>query len=156
MINSYELYSDFKKKGLKLTIQRKMVLDVILENYEEHLTCEEIYHKVKENCPNIGLATIYRTVSTFENIGLIQSMCLNNDSIRYQLKNPTEKHNHHHLICESCGAIIDMNDDLLEPLEKQIYSQKGFTVNNHRVQFFGRCSKCCEKSEQKKQKQNTK
>ena len=148
-LNSYGFYSVFREKGFKLTIQRKMVLDVILENYEEHLTCEEIYHKVKENCPSIGLATIYRTVAMLEEIGLIQSMYLNNDCTRYQLKDPTEKHNHHHLICESCGAIIDMNDDLLEPLEKKVFSQKGFTVNNHRVQFFGRCRKCREKLEQK-------
>lgn len=147
----YEFYNNFKEKGFKLTTQRKMVLDVILKNCEKHLTCEEIYNKVKENYPSIGLATIYRAVATFEQIGLVESMYLNNEGTRYQLKNPTEKHSHHHLICEICGEIIDISEDLLEPLEKKVFSQKGFTVNNHKVQLLGRCKKCREKLKHKKQ-----
>lgn len=142
IVKQSEFYSIFKEKGYRLTTQRKIVLEILIEYKEDHLSVKEIFDKVKEVYPHIGMATIYRTILLFKKMGIVQSVFLNDDYMRYQLKDPEEKHFHHHLVCEYCGAVFDIQDDLLELLEEQAFVQKVFTVTNHRVLLLGRCKEC--------------
>lgn len=144
IVKQNEFYKVFKENGYRLTTQRKIVLDILIEYKEEHLSIKEIFDKVKEIYPHIGMATVYRTILLFEKVGIVQSIFLNNDYMRYQLKNPQEKHFHHHVVCEYCGAVFDIQDDLLELLEEQVFIQKGFTVTNHKVVLIGICKECSE------------
>lgn len=132
---------NLKQKGYKLTTQRRAILDVIIENREKHLSSEEIYDLVKDKYPEIGLATVYRTLQLFEELGIIYKLNFDDGRSRYELYHD-EDHQHHHLICLKCGSVIEMEGDLLENLEEAIESTKDFEIVDHNVKFFGYCSKC--------------
>ena len=136
-----------KEKGLRVTKQRLIVLETIASRPEEHLTAEDIYELVKADNPEIGLATIYRTIQLLNELHLIDRINLDDGFVRYEMGNAhdREKHRHHHLICTECGKVFSFRDDLLEELEKRIKSTVGFTVIDHEVKLFGRCSECTEK-----------
>lgn len=131
-----------KERGLKLTTQRQAVLDIITENDGEHLSCEEIFDLVREDHPEIGLATVYRTLLLLESMELVYKLNLDDGCSRYELNKNKEDHRHHHLICTKCGAVAEVEEDLLESLEEQILKSKGFIVKDHRVKFYGYCKNC--------------
>ena len=136
------LKEDLKKKGYKLTPQRRAILDIIVECEGKHLTAEEIYDEVKKTCPEIGLATVYRTIALLEEIGVVSRLNLNDGCSRYELIHDDENHMHHHLICNRCNAVIEVEDDLLEELEDRISKEYEFKIVDHSLQFFGICKQC--------------
>lgn len=142
-----EFKSTLQTGGYKLTNQRKAVLEVISQNREKHLSTDEIFGEVKKKYPNMGLSTVYRTMQLFEKIGLVQHISLDDGRMRYQMANPEETHDHHHLICEICGDVIDVQEDMLELFEEKVFLKKGFKVTNHRVTVFGICKNCLDKQE---------
>lgn len=131
-----------KEKGCKLTTQRRAVLDILNDHRGEHLSTEEIYEHVRKKCPEIGLATVYRTVQLFEQINIIDRLNFDDGCSRYELSIDGGDHHHHHLICESCGKVIEVEEDLLEELEERIENKYYFKIKNHKVKFYGICSKC--------------
>jgi len=130
-----------QEKEYKLTPQRKTILKVLLDNQEEHLSAEDIYQIVKPDYPEIGLATIYRTLELLADIDVLQKMNFDDGKARYEFSNHDE-HHHHHLICLKCNKVIEFNDDLLDVLEKTISEKKNFEVVDHKLKFYGYCSKC--------------
>ena len=100
------LKEELKKEGYKLTPQRRAIVDTIVDNEGKHLTAEEIYDEVKKVCPEIGLATVYRTILLLEKVGVVSRLYLNDGCSRYELVHSDETHRHHHLICEVCNKII--------------------------------------------------
>jgi Fur family ferric uptake transcriptional regulator len=141
-VNEIEKFKEkLKDKGYKLTTQRRVILDVIMENRDKHLSSEEIYDLVRLKYPEIGLATVYRTLQLFEELGIVYKLNFDDGRNRYELYH-NENHQHHHLICLKCGAVIEMEGDLLENLEEAIEKTKDFEIIDHNVKFFGYCSKC--------------
>jgi Fur family ferric uptake transcriptional regulator len=136
------LREKFKEKGYKLTPQRKSVLDIILETEGKHLSAEEIYELVKQKYPDIGLATVYRTLLLFDSMELVYKLDLDDGCSRYELNTHKEDHRHHHLICTKCGSVAEVEEDLLESLEEQILKKNHFKVMDHRVKFYGYCKSC--------------
>lgn len=137
-----KLKINLKEKGYKLTPQRRAIVDIIIQNAGSHLTTEELYDLVKMECPEIGLATVYRTVQLLEELGVVSKMDLNDGCYRYELVREDENHQHHHLICSQCGKVIEVQGDLLEVLEHEIESKYDFKIKNHSVKFYGICSEC--------------
>lgn len=134
-----------KEKGLKVTKQRLLVLEAIAACPDKHLTAEEILELVKVGYPEIGLATIYRTIQLFAELRLIDRINLDDGFVRYEIGNPyacEQKHHHHHLICRKCGKVISFQDDLLEELEKKITETTGFVIVDHEVKLYGCCAEC--------------
>jgi Fur family ferric uptake transcriptional regulator len=142
--NEYE--NIIKEKGFKLTNQRKMILEVLYKNSSKHMTVEEIYNTVKKKCPEIGLATVYRTIQLLSELKLIGKLNLDDGFTRYEIGELTKRHYHHHLICEKCGKVIEVKDDLLESTEQLVYRNHGFKVTNHIVKFYGICDDCDKES----------
>lgn len=140
-----KLKSNLKQKGYKLTPQRRAIVDIIIQNSGSHLTTEELYDLVKNDCPEIGLATVYRTVQLLEELGVVSKLDLNDGCYRYELVREDENHHHHHLICSQCGKVIEVQGDLLEVLEHEIESKYDFLIKNHSVKFYGFCSECKQK-----------
>lgn len=136
------LKEDLKQKGYKLTPQRRAIVDTIIEKEGEHLTAEEIYDEVKKNCPEIGLATVYRTILLLEELGVICKLDLNDGCSRYEIVHKDENHRHHHLVCNECRGVVEVQDDLLEELEDVIEKSYAFKILDHSVKFFGVCEKC--------------
>lgn len=139
------LKEDLKKKGYKLTPQRRAIVDTIISNEGKHLTAEEIYDEVKKDCPEIGLATVYRTILLLEEMEVIYRLDLNDGCARYELAHDHENHRHHHLVCNSCGRVFEVEDDLLEELEQEIEGKYRFKILDHSVKFYGLCNECREK-----------
>lgn len=137
-----QLKTKLKEKGYKLTTQRRVILDVILENHGGHLSPEEIYDSVRDKYPEIGLATVYRTLQLFEQLNIIYKLNFNDGCSRYELSSSSNDHQHHHLICLNCGKVLEVELDLLENLELEIEKQKEFKVLDHNVKFFGYCKDC--------------
>lgn len=138
------LKEDLKKKGYKLTPQRRAIVDTIISNDGKHLTAEEIYDEVKRICPEIGLATVYRTIQLLEEMSVIYKLDLDDGCARYELVNKDETHRHHHLVCNRCGKVYEVEDDLLEELESVIEKKYKFSIEDHSVKFFGVCNECKE------------
>ncbi len=136
------LREKLKEKGYKLTPQRRSILDIILETEGKHLSAEEIYDLVKDRCPDIGLATVYRTMQMFDEVGLVYKHNFDDGRSRYELNHQNEDHQHHHLICIGCNKVIEVEEDLLEQLEAGIEKKYNFRINNHNVKFFGYCENC--------------
>ena len=132
-------------RGLKVTKQRLMVLEAVASRPEEHLTAEEIFELVKTGCPDIGLATVYRTIQLLNELRLIDRINFDDGFVRYEMGTGTEcgqKHHHHHLICMKCGKVISFRDDLLEELEDRITDTTGFSIVDHEVKLYGYCKEC--------------
>lgn len=142
-----KLKEHLKSQGYKLTPQRRAILDTIVENEGKHLTAEEIYDLVKEDCPEIGLATVYRTIVLLEEMGVVCRLDLGDNCSRYELVHEEENHQHHHLICTQCSKVIEVEGDLLEALEQSIEEKYKFTIQNHSVRFFGICNECANKKQ---------
>ena len=143
--NTIEFESILHSFGCKLTEQRQAILEIIEDKKERHLCIEEIFDEVRKTYPGIGLATVYRNLQLFEKLGLVHHILLDDGCMRFQVIDPMEKHRHHHLVCEICGDVIDVEEDMLEIIEKKLLSEIGFTVKDHEVQFWGICKKCAEK-----------
>lgn len=142
------LKARLKEKGLKVTNQRLMVLSVLEQNSGRHMTAEDIYELVSEDYPEIGLATVYRTLQLLWDMQLVDRLNLDDGCVRYEIGHLLKgdaKHNHHHLICRECNRVIPFGDDFLDDLERHIEEATGFHVLDHELKFFGLCRECMEK-----------
>lgn len=137
-----------RKKGLKVTNQRLLVLEVLAAHRDKHMTVEDIYELVREDCPEVGLATIYRTVQLLLDMKLIDRISLDAGCARYEIGEVFDgeiKHHHHHLVCNVCGRVIPFKDDLLEQLEESVEREMGFQVMDHELIIYGQCKECLKK-----------
>lgn len=133
-----------REKGYKFTSQRKNIFSVVLDNEGKHLNSQEIYELVCNKYPEIGVATVYRTLALLEEMGLIYGVNFEDGYRRYEIVKEEEQHRHHHLICLECGSIQEMTEDLLGTIEEEILRNNRFQVIDHRVKFFGYCRSCLE------------
>jgi len=130
-----------KDKGMKYTEQRAIILQILL-NIDDHLNAEEVHKIVKEKYPeqNIGIATVYRTLNFLEDVNLISSISFGKDGKKYE-GNVTKEH-HDHIICTSCGKIVEFFDEDIEKRQEDIATKNGFKITNHTMQIFGICEDC--------------
>ncbi|WP_024787730.1 MULTISPECIES: Fur family transcriptional regulator [unclassified Lebetimonas] len=140
-----EFKNILKKAGLKFTKQREIIFSTLYKN-PNHLTAEDLYLVIKKQYPelNIGIATVYRTLAMLEENSLISSIHCNNGK-----KFEIAKSHHDHLICTSCGKIVEFHNDEIEKLQEKIAKENGFKLTNHILQLYGLCEEC-----QKKEKKS--
>lgn len=138
-----EIENKLKAMDYKLTMQRKYVLRVLLENKDKHLSAEEVYNLVKKYFPDVGLATVYRSLEVFLLTDIVHSIDLGDGRKRYEFQfGAMDGHSHHHLICTRCGKVISVDEDWLEDLEGLLEKKHGFRVENHQLNLFGVCKDC--------------
>lgn len=136
-----------KDKGYKYTKQRQIVMDIFVEHDREHLTTEEVFQYASEKMPEIGIATVYRTVSLLDEIGFLTSLTFEDGIARYERRSKEEKHIHHHLVCNICHNITEVNGDFLDELEENIEKTEHFQITDHNLKFYGICENCREAKE---------
>lgn len=136
-------------KGYKLTPQREATLRILLENEEDHLSAEDVFLLVKGIAPEIGLATVYRTLELLTEMHVVEKINFGDGVARYDLRGDTNHHHHHHLICIQCGTMSEIKDDWLLPLEERLFAQLGFETVDHRLDFHGVCRSCRDLNENK-------
>lgn len=133
----------------KLTPQREATLRVLLENEEDHLSAEDVYLLVKEKSPEIGLATVYRTLELLNELNVVDKINFGDGVSRYDLRQEGATHFHHHLVCIECGAVDEIKEDLLEEVEEIVERDWKFKVKDHRLTFHGICYRCHESEDAK-------
>src|SRR5690554_5446612 len=126
----------------KLTPQREATVRVLLEHEEDHLSAEDVYLLVKEKSPEIGLATVYRTLELLNELKVLDKINFGDGVSRYDLRQEGAAHFHHHLVCIECGAVDEIQEDLLGEVEKIVFKKWNFEVKDHRLTFHGVCSRC--------------
>ncbi|QTH44530.1 transcriptional repressor [Cohnella sp. LGH] len=128
--------------GYKLTPQREITLKVLLENERDHLSAEDVFMLVRQKFPEIGLATVYRTLELLAELNIVQKMNFGDGVARFDLRQEGHDHMHHHLVCRVCGALEEIQDDWLLELEQRVANEYGFKVTDHRLDFMGVYQTC--------------
>lgn len=139
-----QIKKELQAKGYKLTPQREATLKVLMEREEDHLSAEEVFFLVKEKAPEIGLATVYRTLELLCELKVVDKINFGDGVSRYDLRKEGVNHFHHHLVCMECGSVEEIIEDLLGEVEKIVESEWGFQVEDHRLTFHGTCKQCQE------------
>ncbi|QHT60471.1 transcriptional repressor [Paenibacillus lycopersici] len=137
-----KIKQQLQSQGYKLTPQREATVRVLLENEEDHLSAEDVFMLVKDKAPEIGLATVYRTLELLSELHVVEKMNFGDGVARYDLRTDNNKHHHHHLICVQCGTMSEILEDWLGPLEERLEQEYGFMVVDHRLDFQGVCKNC--------------
>jgi len=130
--------SRLSELGYRLTPQRMMVLSAI-ENSVNHISAEEIYAKVRAKYPHVNISTVYRTLELLKNLGLVTETDLGGGRVRYH---PMDKGRHHHLVCQNCNRIIDLDESALASLKSRLLREYGFDADLKHLAIFGRCDDC--------------
>ncbi|HSR74698.1 MAG TPA: transcriptional repressor [Sulfurovum sp.] len=144
MITYASLLEEFqtllKDNALKFTKQRELVLKFLYEN-DEHFTPEDIYTLLKQQHPeiNIGIATVYRTLSLLEGANIASSISFGVQGKKYELG--LKKH-HDHFICKKCGKIIEFYDEIMEARQEEIAKKFNFKMTDHTMKIVGLCKNC--------------
>ncbi|MFB5661565.1 Fur family transcriptional regulator [Alteribacillus sp. HJP-4] len=129
-------------QSYKLTPQREATVRVLLENEEDHLSAEDVYLLVKEKAPEIGLATVYRTLELLNDLEIVDKINFGDGVSRYDLRKEGADHFHHHLVCIECGSVDEIQEDLLGDVEKIVERDWDFKIKDHRLTFHGVCHRC--------------
>jgi len=134
------VFSDYaEQKRLKMTPQRRLILDVFLRE-RGHVTSEELYNKVKLANQSVGQATVYRTLKLLSGSGLAKELDFGDGVTRYE---QTYGHSHHdHLICERCGKNVEVVDQDIEVIQERVAREHGFSLTGHVMYLYGICADC--------------
>ncbi|WP_150268387.1 Fur family transcriptional regulator [Paenibacillus tepidiphilus] len=140
-----KISQQFAAHNYKLTPQRQAIVNLLLANENEHLSVEEVYMRIKGGYPHLGLATVYRTLELLCELHIVEKMNFGDGVARYDLRGDEHDHMHHHLICNSCGRLMEIKDDWLLELEQRVEREYGFKVTDHRLDFKGTFNTCSRK-----------
>lgn len=126
--------------GIKTTTKKEYILRVLFES-KEHLSAEKILYllKTKYNI-DLGIATIYKTLTIYEDFAIVKSISIGEKNVKFYEINLYDHHDH--LVCESCGKIVEFFDNVIEKLQEKIANENNFIMKNHNTIIFGLCEKC--------------
>jgi Fur family ferric uptake transcriptional regulator len=125
---------------LKITPQRRKIVDMLLKSEGHHLSAEEFHMRLKNAGVNVGQATIYRTLKLLCASGLARDVRFGDGVSRYELEYGNDHHDH--LICEACGRQLEVVDKDIERLQELLAIRHGFTLTSHRMDLYGICDSC--------------
>ena len=131
--------SDLKKAGLKVTIPRVKILQILENAKSHHLSAEDVYRVLLESDEDIGLATVYRVLTQFEEAGLVIRHNFAEGHSVFELDSGTH---HDHLVCVKCGRVEEFIDSLIEERQQQVAKEAGYTITDHSLNIYGICAQC--------------
>lgn len=131
--------SDLRKVGLKVTLPRIKILEILEQHADRHLSAEEIYKALLDAKEDIGLATVYRVLTQFETADLVTK---HNFEGGYSVFELNQGEHHDHLVCVKCGRVEEFVDDTIEQRQEQIAKDAGFDITDHSLNIYGICPKC--------------
>ena len=134
---------DLKKAGLKVTLPRMKILELLQNADQRHLSAEDIYKLLLDADEEIGLATIYRVLTQFEAAGLVTRHHFESGQAVFEL----ERGEHHdHLVCIKCGKVEEFKNETIESCQDKIAKQAGYRITDHSLIIYGVCPDCQKKS----------
>lgn len=140
-----EILQQLKQMGCKLTPQRRMIVEALLEAGETDLTADEIYQRVRTIYPDVGLDTIYRNLRLLTRLSVVDEVKLPGKLAQYSLNRRAHKHE---LVCLDCGTEIPLSHCPIKELEAVAKEQYGFIISSHRIELLGHCPACASGSKQ--------
>ncbi len=127
---------DLRKAGLKVTLPRVKILDILTGNAARHLSAEDIYRHLLEANEDIGLATVYRVLTQFEAAGLVSRHHFEGGMAVFELN---RGEHHDHIVCMDCGRVEEFSDAGIEDRQHAIATERGFGLADHALILYGRC-----------------
>ncbi len=134
--------AELKATGLKATLPRLKILDIFQKNADRHLSAEDVYRLLLSENLEIGLATVYRVLTQFEQAGILSRNYFESGKAVFELN---EGNHHDHLVCVDCGRVEEFRDDVIEKRQHEVAAMHGFEIVDHTLAIYGRCEKCRKK-----------
>jgi len=131
--------ADIKKAGLKVTLPRIKILDIMEKSETRHLSAEDVYKHLLEDGEEVGLATVYRVLTQFESAGLVSRHHFDEGHSVFELN---QGHHHDHIVCVKCGKVEEFIDETIEQRQKDIAADAGFQITDHCLYIYGVCGTC--------------
>ncbi len=139
---------EIRDAGLKVTLPRIKILEILEQNPDLHVSAEDVYKRLLEKGEEIGLATVYRVLTQFEAAGLVQR---HNFESGYSVFELDRGGHHDHIVCVRCGRVAEFYDETIEKRQQKIAEEHGFEIKDHSLTLYGHCTdpKCKEKKGKK-------
>jgi Fur family transcriptional regulator, ferric uptake regulator len=128
---------ELKSTGLKATAPRLKILEVFQRGKQRHMTAEDVYRILLEGRSDVGLATVYRVLTQFEQAGILIRSHFESDKAVYELD---EGQHHDHLVCLDCGKVEEFYDAEIEKRQHAVAKAKGFTISDHALSLYATCN----------------
>jgi Fur family ferric uptake transcriptional regulator len=129
---------ELKSTGLKATLPRLKILDVFHRGSQRHMTAEDVFRVLLEERSDIGLATVYRVLTQFEQAGILSRSHFESGKAVYELNEGTH---HDHLVCLDCGRVEEFYDAEIEKRQNDVAQLKGFAIADHALSLYAHCTK---------------
>ena len=129
--------TDIRKAGLKVTLPRVKILEILETAQTRHMTAEDVYKELLERGEEIGLATIYRVLTQFVGADLVERHHFEGGQAVFELNRGSH---HDHIVCQQCGRVEEFYDETIENTQKAVAEQKGFTISDHSLIIYGHCT----------------
>ena len=129
---------ELKSTGLKATLPRLKILDVFQKGAQRHMTAEDVFRVLLEERSDIGLATVYRVLTQFEQAGILSRSHFESGKAVYELNEGTH---HDHLVCLDCGRVEEFYDAEIERRQNDVAKLKGFDIADHALSLYAHCTK---------------
>ena len=129
---------ELNSTGLKATLPRLKILEIFQGGKQRHMTAEDVFRVLLEDRSDIGLATVYRVLTQFEQAGLLNRSNFESGKAVYEIN---EGHHHDHLVCLDCGKVEEFYDAEIESRQHDVAKAKGFTIADHSLSIYANCSK---------------
>ena len=129
---------ELKKAGLKVTLPRVKILEILESSNSRHMTAEDVYRALLERGEEIGLATVYRVLTQFVNAGLAEKHHFEGGQAVFELD---RGHHHDHIVCAQCGRVEEFVDETIEKCQRDIAAKQGFEITDHSLIIYGRCTR---------------
>lgn len=131
--------TNLKKAGLKVTLPRLKILKILESAKEHHFSAEDIYHQLTESGEDIGLATVYRVLTQFEEAGLVKRHNFEGGHSVFEIDHGSH---HDHLVCVKCNTVLEFVDPTIEKRQEEIAKQAGYIITDHSLNIYGICGDC--------------
>ncbi|AFT67501.1 MAG: Fur family ferric uptake transcriptional regulator [Cycloclasticus pugetii] len=130
---------DIRAAGLKVTLPRLKILDMLESTENKHLSAEDMYRALLDDGEEIGLATVYRVLTQFETAGLVNRHHFEGGNSVFEL---CQDEHHDHILCVKCGRVDEFYDEMIEQRQKVIAKEKGYKITDHSLYIYGVCPSC--------------
>lgn len=130
---------DLRKAGLKVTLPRLKILQILESSETKHLSAEDVYKALIEADEDVGLATVYRVLTQFETAGLVTRHHFEGGHSVFEL---TSVEHHDHIVCNKCGKVEEFYDEIIEKQQRTIAKQHKFELTDHSLSLYGVCTDC--------------
>lgn len=135
---------DLRKAGLKVTLPRIKILELLETAEHHHMSAEDVYRALASQGEDVGLATVYRVLTQFEQAGIVERHNFENNLSVFEI---VQEDHHDHLVCDVCGKIVEFNNQVIEDEQFRVAEEHGFQLSAHSLVLHGVCSnKECQKT----------